>query len=122
MDIIAKALEQAERILKGVRAQYIIVMPDGETRTRGNLKLAEPEVARTKRQHHVPRGFYKQVYAAPIDALEPGEVWKSTPMEGIKAADLRGAAGAYAARIYGRENIMTTVDTLTNTVEILRLS
>ena len=40
MGIITKALEQAERILKGVRANYVIVMPDGETRAHGNLELA----------------------------------------------------------------------------------
>jgi hypothetical protein len=121
MDIISKALEQAERILKGVRANYIIVMPDGETRVQGDLKLAAPE-APAKRQFKFKRGELKAIYGAPIDALDAGEVWKCLPLEGITPDELRAAAGTYAARVYGNENVMTSVDNKAGTVEILRLA
>lgn len=121
MDIISKALEQAERILKGVRANYIIVMPDGETRVNGDLKLAAPEVQH-KRHFKFKRGELKAIYGEPLDALQAGDVWKCSPPVGVTPDELRAAAGTYAARVHGKENVMTSVDNKAGTVEILRLA
>lgn len=123
MDIIEKAISQAEKLLQSVRCQYIIVTPDGEQRAHGALQLNNTQAKKTVTKRGLPiqkRGALKAIYAAPIDALQPGGVWTYVAESKMAADAMRGAACSHAIARYGSGNIMTSVED--TKVQVLRVA
>ena len=114
--IQTKALKHAVSMLDAINAKYVIVMPDGETVTRGDLKVDTSP----KRVLKYPRDELKKYYKSRMDAMAIGDVLDVKLPTKEMAIDVRGAASAYGSSKWGNKSYISAVEG--TSVELLRIN
>jgi hypothetical protein len=121
MSIETIAFEQAVRLLKSIKYNFIITDAQGTVvATQGDLQLAVAEKAK-RRSPSVKLGTYSDIYKPYINAMTPGDVWKFPAPKEIDLEGLRSSAVSYAVEVFGRGNVMSTIDRDTHSLELLVL-
>jgi hypothetical protein len=118
MDMILKRTLAA---LTGLKAEYIIVLPDGTKYERGSLKLQEQKADPNRRKRGAvhPIGSIKQYYWPFIKDLQPGQIVE-VPFDKYGGTLLVSGISSYATRIWGKRSTMTLQNSKKQVVEVLR--
>lgn len=125
MDIITRTLDQAVKLLNGVRAKYIIVMPDGEVREFGGLVLEKekPLVPVKKRKAlTLPIGTYKNHVSTYIKNMSVADVVVVPVKEGMNIDSVQSSVCDFAGRLWGNGSVTSGRNTRRDAIEVLRLS
>jgi hypothetical protein len=119
MDEISKVvLAKAIVLLKALKAEYVIQIPDAPMINEGSLEVVAPR-ERKKRQQTAPIGTYRDFLVAKgFDAMLPGDVLVLDPGE-LNAESVRGAAVARGCQMWGNGSNMSTIKN--NVIEVMRL-
>lgn len=118
MSLKIQTTEQALRVLRAVGAKFIVVDPAGATHMHGDLRLAEPEPER-KRKQHVPMGTYHKIYHPVVRDMQPGSSGKIIVPEGLDIEGLRGSLTAWCSKNWEAGNYCTQIEG--RTIEVLRV-
>lgn len=116
MKVTELAVARALVILKSLKAEYKIILPDGAEY--GDLVI-QPKKA--KRQFKYPIGEMADHYRPFVKNMKPGEV-VSVPLGKFEAEHLRGTMTGHFAKTWGAGSTMTTINKKAKTVEVLRIS
>jgi hypothetical protein len=119
MDEISKVvLAKAIMLLKALKAEYVIQIPDAPIINEGSIEVVAPR-ERKKRQQTAPIGTYRNfLIANDFDNMQPGDVLVLDPGE-LNAESLRGAASARGCHLWGNGSNMSTIKN--NVIEFMRL-
>ena len=117
-EITQIALNKAIMLLKAIKAEYVIQIPDEPIINEGSIEIAEPR-NRKRRTVTAPHGTYRDfLMNAGFDAMQPGDVMKFEPGE-LHAESIRKSAVARGCHQWGNGSIMSTIKD--NVVEVMRL-
>lgn len=112
------ALNKASALLKGIKANFIIVLADGAQRVHGDLKLEEKKKAK-KSASTVPHGTYTtHIRAAGFEGMEVSDII-TIDCTGLNTNSVRSTACAMACVKWGNGSVFTNIKE--NAVEIMRL-
>lgn len=115
MNIKTEAINKAIRMLDAAKAQYKIITEDGQ-------EFGELNVAK-KAKHSLRHRFYANTgYLEKIKPMVVGDVVLLSPPEGSTCEQMRSAVCGTLNRMHGAGACMTTINKVTNQIEVLRLS
>jgi hypothetical protein len=119
MDEISKVvLAKAIVLLKALKAEYVIQIPDAPMINEGSIEVVAPR-ERKRRQMTVPYGTYSIFLTGKgFDAMLPGDVFLLEPGE-FDAESLRSAAVSRGCKLWGNGSVMSTIKN--NVIEFMRL-
>ena len=120
MSIIEQTTQNAIRLLKAVKAKYIIVMPDGTTHTEGDLQLAEVKNVKRK-PGPLPFGTYAKM-CKPYENMAMGDVAEFEIPPGGTGKSLHSGVTAHFIHLWGKGAMKSCFNKKTNKVEVLRIS
>lgn len=115
MDIKTEAINKAIRLLDAAKAQYKIITEDGQ-------EFGELEVMVRVKHSARHRVFAETGYIEKIKPMVIGDVVVLSPPEGSTCEQMRSAVCGTLNRMYGAGACMTTINKVTNQVEILRIA
>ena len=115
MDIKKDAINKAIRLLDAVKAKYKIITEDGE-------EFGELEVMVKPKYSLRRRVFAETGYIEKIKPMAVGDVVTLSPPDGSTCEQMRSAVCGTLNRMYGAGACMTTINKVTNQVEVLRVS
>lgn len=130
MDIIKKVTKDAERLLKSLRANYFIELPNGDQIWHGlegyELRPSEEEEKpqRKKRETRtgLPFGAISGYYRPFLDKCkQPGDV-AEIPFGQFEPEHLRGAIAAYCSTYWGKGTYTSVTNRVKKQVEVMRTS
>lgn len=110
------ALDRAITLLRSLKAQYKIILPDGTEY--GELVVAP---LKAKRNSKHPRGEMSAYFQPLLENLQPGEV-RTIPADKYGPVDLRATLSGWCTGRWGKGNAITSVDHKTNSVEVMRVA
>lgn len=113
MDVKAKAITQAVRLLQAAGAQFKVIADDGTEF--GELEVAAQKIRSCRRGHFAATGYLQK-----LEAMEVGGVEILRPEQPEDLESLRGSVCGKASRLFGRGNYTTVVND--GAVEILRIA
>ena len=118
MSIQQRGLDKFLALLKGLNAQYKIIIEDGDT----TLEYGELEVVDHKRVAKVRRGDCLKVYGPIMEQLGVGSVGSvvAVPIGNLPIESLRSSICSWAIRTWGLASVTTMVNHDNNTIEVLR--
>ena len=114
-------LERSLAALKATGAKFIIVMPDGTTHSQGDLKLAEPENSRKRRNSLHPHGTISTYYLPLIRDMLPGQIVE-VPYDKFSPEVLVSGISSRAVSMWGKNSTVTARNPEKKVVEVLRVS
>lgn len=104
-------------MLKGIKAQYVIVTAGGEKHTLGNLKLEQPKKKAASTQ---PFGTYTSlVRSAGFEDMKVSDVI-TIDCGNLDPESVRGTATAMACTKWGKKTVFTNING--SKVELMRLA
>ncbi len=112
-------VERSIIALRAAKAKFIIVMPDGQTISHGDLKLEEPKLGRRKRNPDIPHGALTAHYMPYLQDMKPGDMVE-VPYGNFPPAILAGSISSRVCQLWGRKTTMTAQNAEKNVVEVLR--
>jgi hypothetical protein len=113
-NVLAKAIS----LLKALKAEYIIRLPNEPMIKEGSLEAVEPKI-RKKRGATAPIGTYKNfLVASGFDQMMVGDVLRLEP-GALSADSLRSSAVSRGCSLWGNGSIMSTIKN--NVIEVMRL-
>jgi hypothetical protein len=121
MDIILKTAKDATRLLNAIRAQYIIVLPTGETISEGDLKLATAEERKARSAPRHPHGFLNQHILPYLKDMKVGDVAVIPVPNGATMKEIQGSGASISAKLWGNGNYKTMRNDATEHLEVLRM-
>ena len=114
-------LERSLAALKATGAKFIIVMPDGTTHSQGDLKLAEPEKQRRRRNSAHPHGAITAYYMPYIKEVLPGQM-AEIPFGEFDPKTIVSGVSSRAVDMWGKRSAITAQNVDKKVVEVLRVS
>jgi len=120
MSIIEQTAQGAIRLLKAVKAKYIIVMPDGTTHSEGDLQLAVVK-PRVRKMGPLPHGTYSKM-CQPYNNMAVGDVVEFDIPPGGTGKSLHSGVTAHFIHLWGKGAMKSCFNKNTNKVEVLRIS
>jgi len=112
------ALNKAIMLLKAIKAEYVIQIPDEPIINEGSLEVVAPR-ERKRRQMTVPYGTYSTFLTGKgFDKMQPSDVFLLEPGE-FDAESLRSAAVSRGCKLWGNGSVMSTIKN--NVIEFMRL-
>lgn len=126
MDIINLTLQKTLRTLPVIGAKYIIVMPDGTQHSHGDLVLAPPPTAKTRKvnqdgQPRRVRGSLSSVTTPFIKDMKVGDVVVVAQQDNITRQELVKSLSSQAIHMWGTGSASVMHNPDTDHAEILRL-
>lgn len=113
------AFTKAVALLKGIKANFVIVLPDNTQHIHGDLKLEEKKKHK-KASSGVPYGTYTaHLRAAGFDTMEVSDVIK-VDCSSMSAISIRSTASAMACQKWGNGSVFTNISD--SAVEIMRIA
>jgi hypothetical protein len=122
MDIIIKTAKDAARLLNAIRAEYIIVLPTGETITQGNLVLATMEERKQRAASRHPHGFLNKHILPYLKDMQVGDVAVIPVPNGANMKEIQGSGASIASKLWGNGNYKTMRNDNKNQLEVLRMA
>jgi hypothetical protein len=126
-EIYTTMANKAIKDLNLVKAQFIVILPDGTTFDSGGdlIVLAGPKKEKKPQQRKMPHGAYSTAYRAAIEAMKVGDVEVFTPTtdmiaRGVTINDLQGAISSIAHGSWGNDAHKTHMNKKINCVELMR--
>jgi hypothetical protein len=113
--ITLKAIEQAQTILHAVKAQFVIVLPDGTRFEHGELQVKEP----AKRLHKNPHGLFSGHYKPYLENLEVGGI-AQIPVGSFVKNEFQSSLTAWMSANWGSKSYATQYDEKSNSIVVLR--
>jgi hypothetical protein len=113
------ALERAINTLKGLGAQYKIILQDGTEY--GDLHVKPADKPRTRAISLHPWGALKDHYMPYVKDMEPGGAGK-IPFGVFEPDNLRGSLAAWCNKHWGAGASITSIDRGNKVIEIIRLN
>jgi len=119
MDEISKVvLAKAIVLLKALKAEYVIQIPDAPMINEGSIEVVVPR-ERKRRQMTVPYGTYSAFLTGKgFDGMKVGDVFLLEPGE-FDAESLRSAAVSRGCKLWGNGSVMSTIKN--KIIEFMRL-
>lgn len=117
--LVDRAIETAVRNLRALNCQFIVIRPDGETHTNGDLVLAGKEPPKKRRDFTVT-GYMERLENLTVGEtilLDAGEF--SVDRKNLEA--FRSTVAARCTQLYGTNTCITAVARGNKGVEVLRL-
>jgi hypothetical protein len=115
MSIQQRELDKFLGLLKGLNAQFKIVIPDGDNK----LEYGDLAVIQHKRVARVPRGSCLKVYESAMKKLAIGNV-VAIPFNDLPVESIRSSICSWAIRTWGLGSVTTMINRDNNTIEVLR--
>ncbi|RPJ30103.1 MAG: hypothetical protein EHM17_00375 [Verrucomicrobiaceae bacterium] len=109
------ALDRAVLLLNSIKAKYKIISPDGTEY--GELVLAP---VKTKRVSAHPIGEMSNYYRPMVIDMQPGDM-RIVPAGKYELEGLRGTMSGWFTARWGKGAVITSVNKLNNTIEVLRV-
>lgn len=127
-------LEMANKAIKNlnlVKAQFIVILPDGTTFDSGGdlITLVGPKKTNTPKKPYqerkMPHGSYSAAFKPRIEAMKVGDVecFAPTPemlANGVNLKDIQGTVSTFAHGAWGNDAHKTHQNIKANCVELLR--
>jgi len=108
----AKFLKKSINILKAVKAEYRITLPNGDTYT--NISTIK-----TRRRRKLARGLLSRHYLPYIRSIRHGQLVE-IPYSKFNGETLQRCVSSYARYLYGKGSVMTSRNDKRKVVEIMR--
>ena len=121
MSIQLEAAKRAARILNAIDASYAILLPDGESISKG-INLVDEGAEQPKKRRQV-RDFAHTGYGGQIRGLGVGQTTKM-PINGFQGADIarfHSAIIATCVNKWGRGSCISHLDREAGHIEVLRI-
>lgn len=110
------AIDRAITLLRSLKAQYKIILPDGTEY--GELTVAK---AKAKRTFKHPHGMMSAYFQPLVKDMKPGDVLViDASIYG--PVDLRATLSGWCSARWGKGNVITSINHETNSVEVLRVA
>ena len=127
-EIYTTMANKAIKDLNLVKAQFIVILPDGTTFDSGSdlIVLAGPKKAKKpQQQRKMPHGSYSEAYKPRIEAMQVGDVECFGPSpdmvaKGVTITDIQGAISSIAHGVWGNDAHKTHMNKTNNCVELMR--
>lgn len=129
-EIYTTMANKAIKDLNLVKAQFIVILPDGTTFDSGSdlIVLAGPKkaiVKKPRQERKMPHGAYSEAYKTAIEAMKVGDVEVFTPTtdmvaHGVTIKDLQGSISTIAHGLWGNDAHKTHQNKKLNCVELMR--
>ena len=112
------ALSRALLLLKSVKAQFKVIMPDGAEH--GELVVVQPK-SKTRQRGPYAYGAINAYFSPLIGNMKAGDMVE-VPWSEFEAERLRGGISAYAVQRWGKQSAITVVNREKKVIEVLRVS
>jgi hypothetical protein len=127
-EIYTTMANKAIKDLNLVKAQFIVILPDGTTFDSGGdlIVLAGPKKEKKpKQERKMPHGAYSTAYKKTVEGMKVGDVEVFTPTtemvaNGVTITDLQGAISGIAHGVWGNDAHKTHMNKTNNCVELMR--
>lgn len=113
------ALDRALNTLKGLGAQYKIILSDGTEY--GDLQVKPADKPRLRAKGLLPRGTLTTYFLSYIKDIQPGGAGE-VPFNGFLPDNLRGSMAAWCNKHWGAGASITSIDRDNKVIEIVRLN
>lgn len=117
MEVQRISLEKATNILKALKADFKIILPDGEER--GDLFAFKKKSKESLPRY--PRNETRKLYVHLLDKLTPGDVTE-VPCDGYDPRVISRDISAYACNVWGAGSVTVSTDRDARKVQVLCLT